>query len=169
MLMTADDLTGFVKRSVDAAGAVFAARPPPGTGKPSTATVCVPSAAVSYPAGRGNGAIRRAVFELAARYRQLLYQTAGLWLGRPTGRVNSPAMGAEDHLLALLLPARGALWGLGQRQFFPAVGAVHIASPELHRQTVASILPRARAGHESQAAAGGDSGSLEIGLQRGRG
>ncbi len=32
---------------------------------------------------------RRAIFQLPAWYRKLLYRTTGLWLGRPTGRWSS--------------------------------------------------------------------------------
>src|ERR1035438_6590223 len=35
---------------------------------------------------------RRAVFQLAAWYRNSLYQNTGLWLGLPTGRVSSSAV-----------------------------------------------------------------------------
>lgn len=37
-------------------------------------------------------ATRRAIFQLTAWHRKLLYQTTGLWPGLPTGRVNNSAM-----------------------------------------------------------------------------
>jgi len=43
---------------------------------------------------------RRASFQLAAWYRKLLYQTTGLWLGLPTGRVSSSAMSRAKLSLA---------------------------------------------------------------------
>ena len=35
---------------------------------------------------------RRALFQVAVWYRKLLCRTTGLWLGRPTGRVNKSLM-----------------------------------------------------------------------------
>ena len=43
---------------------------------------------------------RRAVLQLAAWYRKLLYQTTGLWLGLPTGRVSNSAMSRSRFSLA---------------------------------------------------------------------
>jgi hypothetical protein len=43
---------------------------------------------------------RRAFFQLSARQRNLLYQTTGLWLGLPTGRVNNSARSLSGLSLA---------------------------------------------------------------------
>src|ERR1035441_3707509 len=108
---------------------------------------------------------RRAVLRLAAWYRKLLYQTTGLWLGRPTGRVSNSAMSrsrpfgrnADSVLHASRLQRLVDLrlgedrvgakhdflaqlllpLDLGQEQFFPVVGTVDVAGPQFCRQAVA--------------------------------